>query len=216
MAAVKHCQIFQYIEWQSCRQAIQFIKQSKERQEFTGKLCKLWSWTTGWTIFAILVWLKYAGNQQSFLMCTDRRAERMHTCALFHPTVPPIAAVWNTQLLVYGPFSCIFTRCLKTGQRTCLCHWQLCGQIKLCTFYYASEVLCTGKGKLISLSSFSCAAPSHAWCGGLYSVAQVGLSVLRREINKWSCLWKATKLASNFHEFSINVKAVILIQFFKP
>lgn len=151
-----------------------------------------------------------------FLMCTDRRAERTHTCALFHPTVPPVAAEWNTQLLVYGPFPCIFTQCLKTGQRTCLCHWQLCGQIKLCTFYYPSEVLCTGKGKLISLSSFSCAARSHAWCRVPYSVAQAGLFVLRREINKWSCLWKATKLASNFHEFSINDKAVTLIQFFKP
>lgn len=52
-----------------------------------------------------------------------------------------------------------------------------------------SENQSTGKGKLISMSSFSCADPSYLSMG----VAHAGLFVLQRQINKWCCLWKTTK-----------------------
>lgn len=69
----------------------------------------------------------------------------------------------NKQLLVYGPFSCTSTQCLvRTEQRACLCHWKFCGQIILCICYYQSAVLSTRKGKLISVVSFSSAAPLYA------------------------------------------------------
>lgn len=97
----------------------------------------------------------------------------------------------NSQLLAYSPHCCIFAQCLVgTGQRTCFCHWKLSGQIKLCTCYYPGENLSTGKGKLISMSSFSCADPFACLVMG---VAHAGLSMLQREINKWCTLWKATK-----------------------
>lgn len=82
MAAIRHGKICQYIERQSCRQAIQLIYESKERQEFTEKVCE--------TIFAISVWFKYEGNQQfSWVTLIEELSKRMLVLCFtqqFHPS----------------------------------------------------------------------------------------------------------------------------------
>lgn len=166
MAVIRQCQIFQHIEKHHCRQAVQFIKGlRKDRSSQARSVSCSHGRQAEWYLQNWCDWTTQK-IQFSWWALTEQLSK--HAFVLVSPNSLTHCS-WetpNSQLSVRSPHCCIFAQYLvRTGKRRRLCHWKFSGQIKLCTRYYRSENLSTGKEKFISMSSFSFADPSGAWCG---------------------------------------------------
>lgn len=163
MSVIRHCQIFQYIEREHCREAVQFIRglrEDKSLQERSIRYSHVQE--SEWYLQDWYDW-----NRQkidSFLGELWRNSWVNMHLFLFHPIVWPNAEIHNYW---YAVPTLAFLPSIWWGQGRG--HTSV---IENALDRLSSALVITQvrgwpqeKGKLISMSSFSCADPLHAWYG---------------------------------------------------